>query len=57
MCTFMEHIHRVADTVPPLPSAGWSAEDDLLPSGAAVPHGDDSVDLHKNLVGADPTGE
>jgi hypothetical protein len=42
--------------VPLPPSAGSSAEDDLTPLGAAVPHGDDSVDLlHKNLLGADPT--
>ena len=58
MSTFMEHIHRVADAVPTPPSAGSSAEDDLPPLGAAVPNGDDSVDLlHKNLLGADPTGK
>jgi hypothetical protein len=58
MSTFMEHIHRVADTVPMLPSAGSSAENDLLPLAAAVPNGDDSVDfLRENLLVADPTSK
>ena len=57
MSTFMEHIHRVTDTVPLLPSAGLVAEDDVLPLGAAVPNGNESVEfLHDDLLGADPTG-
>ncbi len=57
MSTFMEHIHRVADTVPLLPSAGSSAEAGLLPLDAVVPNRNDSVDfLHEDLLGVDPTG-
>jgi hypothetical protein len=57
MSTFMEHIHRVTDTGPLLPSAGFFAEDDVLPLGAAVPNGNESVDFpHEDLLGADPTG-